>query len=169
MFPLGCQDLGRYVHPDRCIWFTGSEEKHVILSQLAELTAHAEGMSDPGAYIEAIFEREGVASTAIGGGIAMPHARLTSVEDFVISLGISPMGVRFDSQDGRPVHLIIMIASPEAQRSRHLMMLACIAGRLRDLNILQSIVGAPNSEAALQLFCRNPETPPKVETTHSGS
>lgn len=162
MLPLCCQYLERYVHPDRCIWFTGSEEKRDILSQLAELTAHAEGMSDPAAYIDAIFEREGVASTAIGGGIAMPHARLVSVEDFVISLGICPMGVWFDSQDGRPVQLIIMIASPEAQRSRHLMMLACIAGRLRDQNVLQSIIRAPNSATALEMFCKDPETRPKT-------
>ncbi len=157
MFSLSCQDLERYVHPGRCIWFSGTEEKHAVLSHLAELTAHAEGMSDPAAYIDAIFEREGVASTAIGGGIAIPHARLVSVEDFVITLGICPAGIRFDSQDGRPIHLIIMIASPEAQRSRHLMMLACIAGRLRDQNLLQNIVSAPSAEAALSLFCKNQE------------
>ncbi|MFT7617299.1 MAG: mannitol/fructose-specific phosphotransferase system IIA component (Ntr-type) [Planctomycetota bacterium] len=76
---------------------------------------------------EAILSREVLMSTGVGYGIAIPHARLGTVENFAIALGISQAGIDYGSViDDKPVKLICMIVGPNGQHDDYLKILAML-------------------------------------------
>src|SRR5512145_2873924 len=91
------------------IRFIDSGDKYSAMEELAHLFPH-EVCADPPALIKALKEREEIMSTGIGFGIAIPHARISSVKRLTFAMGISRRGIPFDSIDGGDVHLIILIA-----------------------------------------------------------
>jgi mannitol/fructose-specific phosphotransferase system IIA component (Ntr-type) len=76
--------------------------------------------------------RESSASTGIGSGIAIPHAQTPFVERVVAAVGRSTRGIDFESLDGRPVKLVVLILVPQGQFQKHLSTLAGIARLLSD-------------------------------------
>ena len=79
-----------------------------------------------------LIEREKLGSTAIGHGIAIPHARIDGLDKPLLVIGISNDGIDFDSLDGEPVNIIFLIISPKGEAGLHLKMLATISKLLRD-------------------------------------
>ena len=68
----------------------------------------------------AILAREAQATTGIGNGIAFPHARIKGVEKAVAVLGCSPDGIDFDSLDGQPVNIVVLLLSSSEDADEHL-------------------------------------------------
>ena len=60
----------------------------------------------------ALREREGLASTAIGRGVAVPHAELPSLDRVTGSIALAPHGVEFDAVDGEPVDVLVTLFFP---------------------------------------------------------
>ena len=81
---------------------------------------------------KAILEREAHGSTAIGNGIAIPHAETTSIKEKVIVFGRSKKSINFDAIDNKPVNLFFMIISPSREICPHLKTLARISRLLRN-------------------------------------
>ena len=81
--------------------------------------------------VRAILKRETLGTTGIGGGVAIPHARHTSVERLIGTIGIVPSGLGFDSKDGKPVHVIVLIISPHDRPGDHLRALENVSSALR--------------------------------------
>ena len=78
----------------------------------------------------AVRRREEAVSTAIGFGIALPHATTGLVPDVICAPGRSRKGLQFDALDGKPVHAVILLLVPPGQLEKHLHILANIAGLL---------------------------------------
>ncbi len=76
---------------------------------------------------EAVMQREQLQSTACGHGIAFAHAKTDQVQDVVVVLGISRSGICCGTPDGRPVHLLFIIASPPDTPLDYLMVLSALA------------------------------------------
>lgn len=102
--------------------------------------------------IKALIQREEMGSTAIGGNIALPHARVTFVKDILICVGISSKGVNFDSLDQEPVNIIMLLISHQKEAGLHLKMLAFLARVLRDKYFVQQLKNVETSEDALVLI-----------------
>lgn len=81
---------------------------------------------------EAVLEREGVMSTGIGRGVAIPHAKTDSVKGLMAAVGICPTPVPFDSIDGKPVTLFFLIVSDSRTTSPHIKALSLISRVLND-------------------------------------
>ncbi|MCE9552560.1 MAG: PTS sugar transporter subunit IIA [Planctomycetes bacterium] len=64
------------------------------------------------AFFKAILKREEIGSTGIGSGFAIPHAPLESIDNVTSAMAFVPQGIEFNALDGRPVHTVIMLASP---------------------------------------------------------
>src|SRR4051812_13549875 len=64
---------------------------------------------DPEGLTAALLEREGLGSTAIGDGVALPHAELPVLDHVVGSIALSPQGLEFHSLDGKPVDVLITL------------------------------------------------------------
>jgi fructose-specific phosphotransferase system IIA component len=102
--------------------------------------------------LKVILQREEMGSTAIGGYIALPHARIDSVENVLICFAVSKEGVNFDSLDQEPVHIIALLISNQKEAGLHLKMLAFLARMLRDKHFIQQLKNAGNEEEVLALI-----------------
>jgi len=80
----------------------------------------------------AILKREELGSTAIGGGVAIPHAKYSGVGSTLGAIANFPSGIDFDSLDGRPVRLVCLLVSPQDQPGEHLRLLETVSRKLTD-------------------------------------
>jgi len=92
-------------------------------------------------------ERENLGSTGIGDGVAIPHGKLKNLDQLVMSFGRSRSGVDFDSMDGKPAHLFFLLVAPEESVGIHLKTLARISKLLKDQEVRQQLLDAPDREA----------------------
>ncbi len=145
-------ELGPFLNAKRVVFMTGAPAKREVLLQLADLTTTGFQPRDRASFIKAIFDREDVTSTAIGAGIAIPHARLPTIDDCVISIAIIPDGIPFDARDGAPVRIVAMIAARDRDRSEHLRVLASVAAHLQDRNRRDQLIAATTPEAVIALL-----------------
>jgi fructose PTS system EIIBC or EIIC component len=105
------------------IKYLDSTGKFEAIEELAEVFDESDVCSDTKGLIKALKEREEIMSTGIGFGIAIPHARLDTVKRMAFAVGVSKKGIHFDSMDGKPVHLIILVAAGEKQHKEYLRLL----------------------------------------------
>jgi PTS system nitrogen regulatory IIA component len=84
--------------------------------------------------------RESLGSTGIGGGVAIPHCRLKSVQEFVVGVIVVPPGVDFDALDDRKIRLVVFIIGPEVESNKHVRLLSIISQHLLAPNALDKIL-----------------------------
>jgi len=123
-------------------------------SKRALLTEMASSLSkmDPDQVLEVVMAREHLGSTGIGHGVAIPHGRVPDLSQPVITLVRHPEGIDFDSIDGNPVHIIILLLVPDNEDRTHLELLARLARMLQQESFRTSIMQASNPEALSELF-----------------
>jgi PTS system nitrogen regulatory IIA component len=90
-------------------------------------------------------ERELLASTAIGDGIAIPHGKLETIGQLWGVLARSRPGIEFESIDGKPTHLIFMLVAPVSSTGVHLKALARLSRLFRDADFRQRLLAAPTA------------------------
>lgn len=101
----------------------------------------------PHQLIEAVKEREQSMSTAIGHGIAVPHARIAKGDRIYGVLALLDPPQDFEAPDGEPVRLVVMIATPEELADKHLEVIAAVTRMMRDRNIREAVFEANTPEA----------------------
>src|SRR5690606_10900224 len=99
-----------------------------------------------------LAEREELASTAIGDGVAIPHGKLAQVGEIVACLGRSRAGIDFGSMDGQPTHLFFVMVAPENSTGAHLKALARISRVFKDAQFRRHLLDAPDAEAMYQII-----------------
>ncbi len=119
-------ELSELLAPNRIVNLDGSNKASAIQTLLDSLTLSG-AIGERVAVEEAIMSREVLMSTGIGYGIAIPHARLGTVDDFALALGISQTGIDYGSMiDDRPVKLVCMIVGPNGHHDDYLRILAML-------------------------------------------
>src|ERR1700688_910851 len=98
--------------------------------------------ADPEDIIRAILKRELLGSTGIGRCVAIPHTKHTTAEKLIGTIAISPDGVAFDSLDGDPVHVFVLLISPQDRPGDHLRALENVSRCLRDDSFVKALRGA---------------------------
>ena len=121
--------------------------KSEVLNEMAQHLAGVQPGIDAGTLGRALAERELLASTAIGDGIAIPHGRLDTVDSLIGVLGRSVTGLEFDSIDGKPTYLVFMLVAPSASTGAHLKALARLSRLFRDALFRQRLMDAPDGAA----------------------
>jgi PTS system nitrogen regulatory IIA component len=109
-----------------------STTKEGVLAELVELIKEAVPTADSGALLAVLCDREKLNSTAIGGGIAIPHGRLPGLSQVKAGFALSKAGVDFDSLDGQPTHLFFVLIAPDDAAALHLKALARISRILKN-------------------------------------
>jgi PTS system nitrogen regulatory IIA component len=95
-----------------------------VLHELADaLSTQVPGLDSSQLY-KMLIEREKLGTTAMGDGIAIPHARVESLSRLLAVFGLSRAGVQFDSLDGQETHLFFLLVAPGKEGSAHLLLLA---------------------------------------------
>jgi len=108
--------------------------------------------ADPEDIVKAILKRELLGSTGIGRGVAIPHTKHNSVDRLVGTVALSRPGVPFDSLDGEPVHVFVLLISPQDRPGDHLRALENVSRSLRDDGFVRSLRQATTREAVWALL-----------------
>ena len=104
-----------------------ADNKNDAIKELIDLLAENGVLAEPAAALQAVLEREKVRTTGIGLGLALPHGKCPDGQKPVIAIGLKPAGLDFDSVDGRPVDIIVLMVSPSNQVAQHIQALARIS------------------------------------------
>jgi mannitol/fructose-specific phosphotransferase system IIA component (Ntr-type) len=104
--------------------------------------------------IRAILKRELLGSTGIGRGVAIPHTKHNGVERLVGTVAVSSTGVPFESLDGEPVYVFVLLISPQDRPGDHLRALENVSRCLRDDNFVRALRQAKTKEEIWELLCR---------------
>jgi len=127
-----------------------ADDKASALSALAGLFVDDAKSIDPDRIRMVFEEREALASTGVGSGVAIPHGRIEGVPSLLAALGIHRKGVDFDSIDGEPVHIFVALLGP--RNLDHLKALARISRILRSDALRDRLASAQTPEAALEII-----------------
>ena len=135
------------------ILFINHSSKRDALIALAGNLAAAPQIKNRQELSSEIIKREELMSTAIGCGIAIPHVRLSSVTDLVVSIGISRTNiVDFQPLDDEPVRLIFMIAAAQNQHAYYLQTLSWFSTRLKNKELRDSLLSAETEQKVYDLL-----------------
>jgi Kef-type K+ transport system membrane component KefB/mannitol/fructose-specific phosphotransferase system IIA component (Ntr-type) len=137
-------DWYRHVPVDSIHLSMRATDKETAIRELVISLAAAGRIGDSAEVLEAILERERSMSTGMQHGVAIPHGRSGGVSELAVAIGIIPEGIEFDSLDGKPVHIVFLVASPKDNPGPHLQVLAGIAGIANSEEARRAIMGAPS-------------------------
>ncbi len=113
-------------------------DKQKLLEDLARRAAKIVDLQ-PEAILAELQKREQLGSTGMGGGVALPHARIHQVAKPFGMLVRLKKPIEFDAVDGKPVDTIALLLLPDTREGKQLGALACIARKLRDPAILTAL------------------------------
>lgn len=138
-----------FLSPERIISDLSAATKAEAIEELAE-PLFGKGVVNPElreGILSALFHREELHSTALGKGLslAVPHAKHPGVRELVGVFGRSREGVDFNSPDGEPVHLFILLLSNRESSNQHLAALAHISRVFRNPKFRNCLLRAVNS------------------------
>ena len=136
--------LADHLAPARVLDLT-SRSKDAALMELVETLAGAAEVSDRERLLQAVLEREKIVSTGIGLGVAVPHAKIAEVSEFVVAYGRSKQGIDFGSIDDRPVHHVVLIVGPPDRQQRYLQFLATVTLKLKQPELRKALEAAPDA------------------------
>jgi mannitol/fructose-specific phosphotransferase system IIA component (Ntr-type) len=95
--------------------------------------------AEPEDIVKAIIKRELLGSTGIGRRVAIPHTKHPSVDRLVGTVALSRSGVPFDSLDGEPVNVFVLLISPQDRPGDHLRALENVSRCLRDEGFVRAL------------------------------
>jgi mannitol/fructose-specific phosphotransferase system IIA component (Ntr-type) len=146
--------FSRFVHADRIqLDLPPHAGKREVLSRLAHPLRETGVVSDFDAFLTRLLERESLLSTAVAPRVALPHMRRPDpelVRGAGVSIGICRDGIDFDSLDGEPTHLFVVLAA--GSEDLHLQMLAQAGAILRDAHTVERIVSAADPSDVLRVL-----------------
>lgn len=107
--------------------------------------------------IDALMTRESLGSTAIGQGIAIPHAKSDCVDKLVAAFGLSKKGVDFDSLDGELAYIFFLLVATQDSAGPHLKALARISRLLKDKYFRDSLRACTDDKSILKIIAQEDE------------
>lgn len=126
--------------------------KESAIDRLVDLMGKGGRLNDKTVYKEEILKREAHGSTAVGEGIAIPHAKTAAVKEAGLAAMVVPEGVDYEAFDGVPAKLIFMIAAPEGGADLHLEALSRLSTLLMDTDFREDLMNAQSKEEFLKLI-----------------
>ena len=134
-----------------------AKDKKGVLEELADVLSNTERSIDRETLVKVLMEREQLGSTGIGDGVAIPHGKLSNIDQPLISFGRSKDGLDFDSMDGQPSYLFFLLVAPDNSSGVHLQVLAKIAKILKNNDFRNELMTAAGTEELYQTIIRTDE------------
>ena len=129
-----------------------SNTKKEAITRTVDMMQECSIVSNAAKFLEAVFERESLGSTAIGKGMALPHARTEYIESITIAMVRLKNGIDFGAADGKPVKLIFLIGTPLKAVGEYLSVLAKLSKILKDDKIRGDILAAQTPAQIRAIF-----------------
>ena len=112
-----------------------ARDKESCIKELVQLLEAAHGVNTKGEILSKVLQRESMMSTGIGNGVAIPHGKTRLLDHLVTACAVAPAGVEFDTMDGEPATLFILLVSPESLRGPHVKALANVSRLLKEESV----------------------------------
>ena len=132
--------LGEVLKAEQVIADLTNRSKKAAIEELVDLLFKQKLIANKKEAMERVMEREELVSTALGDGVAIPHARLDVGETPVIAIGRHPAGIDFDAPDGQPVHLIVLVLWQPAQAGLFNRLFAGLVSKLADADFRKRLI-----------------------------
>ncbi|HGS8896993.1 TPA: fructose-specific PTS transporter subunit EIIC [Clostridioides difficile] len=123
-----------------------SKTKSEAIEELVDLVANSGNLNDKENYKKAILAREEMSTTGIGEGVAIPHAKNSSVTKACIAAAVSKEGIDYESFDGSLSNLFFMIAAPDGANNTHLEVLSRLSTILMDEDFRNKLINSSSEK-----------------------
>ena len=136
-----------------------STRKEDVIKEMVDLLIEAGDVEkrNRNKLIDALMSREALGSTAIGQGIAIPHAKCDCVGKLVGSFGLSKKGVDFDSLDGELAYIFFLLIAPQDSAGPHLKALARISRLLKDKYFRDGLRACTDEKLVIKIITQEDE------------
>ena len=144
--------LTQILQPSCVLAHLKGTDKISAITELVDILHASDQIIDRDVVLQAVIEREETRSTGIGSGIAIPHGKCAGTKELVMALGIAATGIDFDSIDGNPVSIVVLIASPIDRTGPHIQALARISRLMLDEQFRTKLQNATSPEETYALI-----------------
>ena len=136
-----------------------STNKEDVIKEMVDFLIEASDVEkrDRNKLIDALMSREALGSTAIGQGIAIPHAKCDCVDKLVAAFGLSKKGVDFDSLDGELAYIFFLLVAPQDSAGPHLKALARISRLLKDKYFRDTLRTCMDEKSVIKVITQEDE------------
>ncbi|MFN0150522.1 MAG: PTS sugar transporter subunit IIA [bacterium] len=132
-----------------------ARDKRAALEELVDLlSADAAIAPRRQEILDALDARERLMTTAIGRGVAVPHAELATPVRAVAAAGISHEGIDFGAPDGKPVHILCMMVVSRAESHERITALSALSRMMRKESVRAEIRGAKTPDDVVAIVRR---------------
>ncbi len=160
-------ELREIIDARACTVALSATAKEQCVRELAELiSAGMEGVTADELH-RALVEREEAGSTGFEDGVAMPHARLPQVSQFVFGIAVSKRGIDYDSVDGKRTRLFFVLVGPDEDPQQYLQLLAQISRTGLSRRLHEELLAAPTRQQLADAFAAHLE--PAVARAAAGT
>ncbi len=135
-----------------------AKSKTDALAELSELVIQGSRKLNRSQIYDVLLQREKLGSTGIGDGVAIPHGKISGLNELIIAFGRSKSGVAFDAIDGKLVHLFFLLLAPENSTGQHLKVLAKISRMTKAGNFRKKLMEAKSSNELYKIITEQDET-----------
>lgn len=149
---LNLMRLTDILQPDCAKVPLDADSKEQAIYELVELLTSKTGITAVDELKRAVWQRETTRTTGIGHGIGIPHGKAAGVDRLRMAIGRPRQPIEFRAIDGRPVDLIILLASPLDQTGPHIQALAKISRMLTDETLRGAMKNADTGEQLYRLI-----------------
>ena len=151
-------EMAEIISPDSVVLdLKAGSSKRQVLKELATQAAALVDIS-PQRLLEALMERERLGTTAIGHGIAIPHARMAELKRLVGLFARLDLPVDFEALDDQPSDLIFLLLAPDSADTDSLKALARISRLLRDPGLQRRLRQEKDRQAIHRILTQKPES-----------
>lgn len=146
--------LNRYLRPDLVLPGLAARDADDVIAQISRhLEAH--GAVDSADAVEAaLLAREGAHSTAMGHGMALPHATIEGLEEPVLMVALAEEPIDYGTPDDDPVDVFFVLLSPPGHEGEHIKLLARICRLIRHPGFVDELQSAADGEEAVEVIKR---------------
>jgi len=146
------KDILALIDPEYFSMKLKGETKKEIITELVNMLDSGGKLLDRDMVIADVLEREATMSTGMAHGIALPHAKTDGVADTVVAVGIKKEGINFDSLDGQPSRLFILLISPKKTHSIHVQFLAAVGSIMGEEEVRETVINSVAPDVAVDLI-----------------
>ena len=144
--------LTQILQPDCIKVPVENTDKEAVITELVDLLDANGLLLDRDTALEAVITRERIQSTGTGAGIAIPHGKCNAVKELVMAIGIAHEPIDFNSIDGKPVTILILLVSPADQTGPHIQALATISRLMLNDQFRQQLEKVTCSDEVYELL-----------------
>lgn len=145
-------DISKILDPNCIELELKGDSKREVIQELVELLEKNNKITNKEDIFTEVMERESVISTGMQNGLAIPHARTEGVSHVQIAIGFKRSGIEFDSIDGIPTKIIILIVSSTKKNDPHIRVLAAISTYLHKKEFINNLLECKTQGEVWEFF-----------------